>query len=109
MPPPGSLSVELDAETTRMLLGEVPTAFHAGIHDILLIAFALAWRSSWAPAGRRSVIDVGGSRAPGGGVAADVDLSRTVGWFTTKYPVALDVGGAGLGAGHRGRGRRWGR
>ena len=25
-----------------MLLGEVPAAFHAGIHDILLIAFGLA-------------------------------------------------------------------
>ncbi len=23
---------------------------------------------------------------------ADVDLSRTVGWFTTKYPVSLNVG-----------------
>ena len=41
MPPPGNLSVTLDTETTQMLLGEVPTAFHAGIHDILLIAFAL--------------------------------------------------------------------
>ena len=28
-------------------------------------------------------------------LAADVDLSRTVGWFTTKYPVALAVGGLG--------------
>ncbi len=26
-------------------------------------------------------------------LAPDVDLSRTVGWFTTKYPVALTVGG----------------
>ncbi len=26
-------------------------------------------------------------------LAADVDLSRTVGWFTTKYPVSLPVGG----------------
>ena len=26
-------------------------------------------------------------------LAAGVDLSRTVGWFTAKYPVALDVGG----------------
>ena len=25
--------------------------------------------------------------------ARDVDLSRTVGWFTTKYPVSLTVGG----------------
>ena len=39
---PGSLSVQLDVETTRMLLGEVPAAFHAGIHDILVIAFGLA-------------------------------------------------------------------
>ncbi|PRC45922.1 non-ribosomal peptide synthetase, partial [Mycobacterium sp. ITM-2017-0098] len=38
----GSLAVELDAETTRLLLGEVPAAFHAGINDILLIAFGLA-------------------------------------------------------------------
>ncbi|WP_261861260.1 hypothetical protein, partial [Mycobacterium montefiorense] len=26
-------------------------------------------------------------------LAGDVDLSRTVGWFTTKYPVALRLGG----------------
>ena len=39
----GHLSVSLDAETTRLLLGEVPAAFHAGINDILLIAFGLAW------------------------------------------------------------------
>ena len=38
----GQLSVALDAETTRMLLGEVPAAFHAGVQDILLIAFGLA-------------------------------------------------------------------
>src|SRR5262249_42109177 len=35
----GHLSVELDAKTTRLLLGEVPAAFHAGVHDILLIGF----------------------------------------------------------------------
>ena len=39
----GRLSASLDVETTRMLLGEVPAAFHAGIHEILLIAFGLAW------------------------------------------------------------------
>ena len=38
----GRLTTELDTETTRMLLGEVPKAFHAGIQDILLIAFGLA-------------------------------------------------------------------
>ena len=38
----GRLAVELDVETTRLLLGEVPAAFHAGIHEILVIGFGLA-------------------------------------------------------------------
>jgi amino acid adenylation domain-containing protein/non-ribosomal peptide synthase protein (TIGR01720 family) len=87
----GSLAVSLGAEPTRMLLGEVPAAFHAGIHDILLIAFALAWAeflgSGAAPIG----IDVEG-HGRDEDLAADVDLSRTVGWFTAKYPVSLSVG-----------------
>ncbi|WP_156749972.1 amino acid adenylation domain-containing protein, partial [Mycobacterium sp. E2479] len=88
----GHLSVELDTETTRLLLGEVPAAFHAGIQDILLIAFALAWTQFLGTGSARLGIDVEGhgrdeELAPG------VDLSRTVGWFTTKYPVALAVGG----------------
>ena len=87
----GRLSVSLDVETTRMLLGEVPAAFHAGIHDILLIGFGLAWAQflgTGAPIG----IDVEGHGRQEE-LAADVDLSHTVGWFTTKYPVSLAVGG----------------
>ena len=38
----GHLSVSLNTDTTRLLLGEVPAAFHAGVQDILLIAFGLA-------------------------------------------------------------------
>src|SRR5690606_782221 len=39
----GQLSASLDVETTGQLLGDVPAAFHAGVQDILLIAFGLAW------------------------------------------------------------------
>uniref|UniRef100_UPI0039089FD9 amino acid adenylation domain-containing protein n=1 Tax=Mycolicibacterium celeriflavum TaxID=1249101 RepID=UPI0039089FD9 len=86
----GQFSTELDVETTRMLLGEVPAAFHAGVQDILLVAFGLA------------VAELTGTRVPisidveGHGRdedLADVDLTRTVGWFTSKYPVSLAVGG----------------
>ncbi len=71
----------------------VPTAFHAGIQDILLIAFALGGApSSWAPATAPIAIDVEG-HGRHEELDADVDLSRTVGWFTTKYPVSLTVGG----------------
>ncbi len=88
----GHLSVVLDAETTRLLVGEVPAAFHAGIHDILLIAFALAWAQFLGTGGAPIGIDVEG-HGRHEELAADVDLSRTVGWFTTKYPVSLTVGG----------------
>ena len=88
----GHLSVALDVETTRMLLGEVPAAFHAGVHDILLIAFGLAVAEFLGTGGAPIGIDVEG-HGRHEELAADVDLSRTVGWFTTKYPVSLAVGG----------------
>ena len=88
----GQLSVSLDAETTRMLLGEVPAAFHAGVHDILLIAFALAVAELLGNGSALIGIDVEGHGRQEE-LAADVDLSRTVGWFTTKYPVSLTLGG----------------
>ncbi|WP_156656006.1 non-ribosomal peptide synthetase, partial [Mycobacterium sp. 852002-51971_SCH5477799-a] len=88
----GHLSMALDVETTRMLLGEVPTAFHAGVHDMLLIAFGLAVAEFAANVEGPIGIDVEG-HGRHEELAADVDLTRTVGWFTTKYPVALNVAG----------------
>ena len=94
----GQLSVSLDVETTRLLLGEVPAAFHAGVHDILLIAFGLACAEFLGAGAAPIGIDVEGHGRQEE-LGADVDLSRTVGWFTTKYPVALaSVGWTG---------RRW--
>ena len=89
----GQLSVSLDdVETTRMLLGEVPAAFHAGIHDILLIAFGLACAEFLGVGAAPVGIDVEG-HGRHEELGAEVDLTRTVGWFTTKYPVALTLGG----------------
>ena len=88
----GHLSVTLDAETTRLLLGEVPAAFHAGIHDILLIAFGLACTEFLGNGDAPLAIDVEG-HGRNDELAPNIDLSRTVGWFTTKYPVSLVVGG----------------
>jgi len=88
----GHTSAFLDVETTRLLLADVPAAYHAGVQDILLIAFALAWHEFLGDDGVPIGIDVEGhgrdeTLAPG------VDLTRTVGWFTAKYPVSLAVGG----------------
>ena len=88
----GHLSVSLDTETTRLLLGEVPAAFHAGVQDILLIAYGLACAEFLSSGAAPIGIDVEG-HGRDEDLAPDIDLSRTVGWFTTKYPVSLTVGG----------------
>ncbi|MDV3126141.1 amino acid adenylation domain-containing protein [Mycobacterium sp. 21AC1] len=87
----GEMSVSLDTETTGQLLGEVPAAFHAGVQDVLLIAFGLAWNEFLGSGGAPIGIDVEGHGRVED-LATDVDLSRTVGWFTTKSPVSLAVG-----------------
>ncbi|MGV0646734.1 amino acid adenylation domain-containing protein, partial [Mycolicibacterium sp. XJ2546] len=87
----GHLTAALDAETTRALLGEVPAAYRAGVQDILLIAYGLAL-TQLLDTTASIAIDVEG-HGRNEDIASDVDLSRTVGWFTTKYPVAMTIGG----------------
>ncbi|ULN50162.1 amino acid adenylation domain-containing protein [Mycolicibacterium goodii] len=92
----GHLTVSLDPEVTRLLLGEVPAVFHTGIHDILLIAYALAWAEFLGASGAPVAIAVEGHgrhEELTDELSDNLDLSRTVGWFTTKYPVTLRVGG----------------
>ncbi|WP_434085294.1 amino acid adenylation domain-containing protein [Mycolicibacterium goodii] len=86
----GHLTASLDADTTQRLLGEVPAAFHTGVQDILLIAFALACREFLATSGSIGIdVEAHGRQDD---LADNLDLSRTVGWFTMKYPVALSIG-----------------
>ncbi|MDQ3404301.1 MAG: amino acid adenylation domain-containing protein, partial [Actinomycetota bacterium] len=84
------LSVQLPPEITRALLTAVPTAFHARVDDVLLTALALAF------AGDRDalLVDLEGHGRQEDAVGVDdVDLIRTVGWFTTLYPARLDLAG----------------
>jgi non-ribosomal peptide synthase protein (TIGR01720 family) len=68
------------------LLHDAPTAYRTRVNDVLLAA--LAWALSRFT-GRRTVsLDLEGH---GREEILGVDLSRTVGWFTTMYPVALTV------------------
>ena len=81
----------LDAARTATLLGECPAAYRARIHELLLAA--LAWTvGRWA--GLDGVlIDVESHGREE--IAAGLDLSRTVGWFTAKYPLWVGLAGAG--------------
>jgi amino acid adenylation domain-containing protein/non-ribosomal peptide synthase protein (TIGR01720 family) len=82
--------VALDAEETRALLQEVPRAYRTQINDVLLAALVEAL-APWA-GGRRLLLDLEGHGREE--IAADVDVSRTVGYFTSIFPVVLDLAGA---------------
>ncbi|MFH8978767.1 amino acid adenylation domain-containing protein, partial [Streptomyces sp. NPDC017890] len=87
------LTVTLPGAQTVPLLSSVPAAFHGGVDDVLLGALALAvrqWRTArGADAEGGVLVDLEGHGRDTG--RADVDLSRTVGWFTRVHPVRLDV------------------
>ncbi|MFI9103079.1 amino acid adenylation domain-containing protein [Streptomyces fildesensis] len=91
------LTLSLPPDVTASLLTTVPAAFHAGVDDVLLTALALAvaqWRRGHAR-GRHTelLVDVEGHGREE--IIADTDLSRTVGWFTSLYPVRIDPGALG--------------
>ncbi|MFI9599853.1 amino acid adenylation domain-containing protein [Streptomyces sp. NPDC052043] len=89
-----SLNLTLPAEVTEPLLTSVPAAFGAGIKDVLLTAYTVAvasWRARHRPTrGNAVLVEMEGhGREP---VVAGADPGRTVGWFTSSFPVRLNPG-----------------
>ncbi|MEU9703753.1 amino acid adenylation domain-containing protein [Streptomyces sp. NPDC047981] len=83
------LPVRLERDVTSALLHVAPGRFRARASDVLLAA--LAWTlSRWSGEDRPAIEMEGHGREE---IFDDVDLSRTVGWFTSSYPVALTVPG----------------
>ncbi|MFD0280054.1 condensation domain-containing protein, partial [Kitasatospora sp. NPDC127111] len=92
------LGLTLPAEVTGPLLTTVPTVLGTGVNEVLLTAFALAvtaWdhgRGRQRPAGVLLDLEGHGREELLAGVLPDADISRTVGWFTTMFPLRLDPG-----------------
>ncbi|MBV9787872.1 MAG: amino acid adenylation domain-containing protein [Chloroflexi bacterium] len=82
-----TVTVRLSAEETSALLHEVPNAYQTQITEVLLTALAQAL-NTWT-GGPALRVDLEGHGRED--LFADVDLSRTVGWFTALYPVLLAV------------------
>ncbi|MFD0305959.1 non-ribosomal peptide synthase/polyketide synthase [Streptomyces sp. NPDC127119] len=83
----GPFTVELGEEDTESLLRAAPAAYRTRVNDVLLAALALAL-ARWT-GGERVRLDLEGHGRED--LLDDVDLSRTVGWFTTIHPVVLQV------------------
>jgi amino acid adenylation domain-containing protein/non-ribosomal peptide synthase protein (TIGR01720 family) len=81
------LSFNLDQQETQQLLRQVNDAFGTDINDLLLTALGLAIKETYMydlvciafeGHGREEILD-------------DVNINRTIGWFTSVYPVVLDM------------------
>jgi len=86
----GNIAYSLSENETKELLQDVPPVYNTQINDILLTALARAF-SRWT--GKRSLL----LNLEGHGredIFDNVDISRTIGWFTAVYPVFLDLGSA---------------
>ncbi|KAA0944446.1 non-ribosomal peptide synthetase [Pseudomonas sp. ANT_H14] len=80
-----TISVRLDAERTRQLLQQAPSAYRTQVNDLLLTALARVlcrWSGHESALiqleghGRETLFD-------------EIDLTRSVGWFTSAYPLRL--------------------
>ncbi|QXI44879.1 non-ribosomal peptide synthetase [Pseudomonas wayambapalatensis] len=80
-----TLAIELDTEQTRQLLQQAPAAYHTQVNDLLLTALARTL-SHWSGDEQVLVQLEGHGRE---GLFEDIDLTRSVGWFTNAYPLSL--------------------
>ncbi|GCD40788.1 non-ribosomal peptide synthetase [Streptomyces paromomycinus] len=78
---------ELTREETTTLVRDVHATHRADVHEVLLSALATAC-APWTGPGSLLVDVEGHGREE---LFDDVDISRTIGWFTAMYPLRLDV------------------
>ncbi|MCS4283364.1 amino acid adenylation domain-containing protein/non-ribosomal peptide synthase protein (TIGR01720 family) [Pseudomonas sp. BIGb0278] len=80
-----SVHAQLDTEQTRRLLQAAPAAYRTQVNDLLLTALAQVV-GQWTGAGSTLIQLEGHGREA---LFDDIDLSRTVGWFTSVFPLKL--------------------
>ncbi|GGL11304.1 non-ribosomal peptide synthetase [Nocardia jinanensis] len=91
-------TVTLSTAVTRDVLTTLPRAFHANVDDALIAGLALAltrWRRRHGETGTETLLTVE-SHGRHDTVLTGADLTRTLGWFTTTYPVRLDLSGVDI-------------
>jgi len=82
-----NLTLVLGAEETRVLMQDVASAYRTGLNVVLLAAIVESF-SQWTHT-RSLLIEMEGHRREE--IVEGVDLSRTVGWFTTHFPLHVDL------------------
>ncbi|BBH45202.1 non-ribosomal peptide synthetase [Pseudomonas sp. KU43P] len=81
-----TLTIDLDVEQTRQLLQQAPAAYHTQVNDLLLTALARTL-CRWS-GDQQVLVQLEGHGRDG--LFEDMDLTRSVGWFTNAYPLCLN-------------------
>jgi len=84
-----TLYFNLSRDDTKDLLTQVNQAYNTEINDILLTALACCMKS-WHKENKTLISLEGHGREN----ILDLDISRTIGWFTSMYPVILEISDA---------------
>jgi surfactin family lipopeptide synthetase A len=82
-----SVSFSLDAPTTQQLQTIANKAYNTQVEDLLLTALGISFREVLGT--QQLLIDLEGHGRQD--LGTDADVSRTVGWFTSQYPVLLSM------------------
>ncbi|RFB38346.1 non-ribosomal peptide synthetase [Brevibacillus sp. VP] len=82
-----TVSMSLSTEETQQLVTEAHKAYQTEMNDLLLTALALALKE-WTNKEQLLVSMEGHGREE---ILENVDISRTIGWFTSEYPVAIHL------------------
>src|SRR6516162_4039338 len=84
-----TLKCTLGSGLTRTLLRDVPRVLDAQVPDVLVAALAQAL-AGWT---KKSSVLIGLKSHGREPLSPDVDVSRTVGWFSSSCPVSIEVTG----------------
>ncbi|OBY80500.1 hypothetical protein BBG47_05615 [Paenibacillus sp. KS1] len=83
----GMIAVEFSSEATDILLRSNNTSASPEAYDLMLTAFGMAL-ADWS-GGRTFRLDVEGHGREA--IGEEIEVSRTIGWFMTMYPIILDM------------------
>ncbi|MDP4147247.1 MAG: condensation domain-containing protein, partial [Bacillota bacterium] len=82
--------MKLSATDTENLLKNLNKAYNTEINDILLSALGLTIKE-WTGENKVLINLEGHGREE---IIPDVNITRTIGWFTSQYPLIIDVAGS---------------
>jgi amino acid adenylation domain-containing protein/non-ribosomal peptide synthase protein (TIGR01720 family) len=85
------MSYTLTPEETEALLHQVPTAYNTRIDEVLLTAVAQA-HQTWTGSPSLLINLEGHGRED---ILPNSDITRTIGWFTTIFPINLQLSASG--------------